>query len=150
MRALLPALAVSLAACAAMPPSAQRLEALRTEVMATERAFARTMADRDFAGFQRFLAADSVFFNGSTPLVGPEAIGTAWRPFYESAQAPFSWEPLTVVVLNSGQLALSSGPVRGPDGGVIGQFNSVWRRQPSGTWTVVIDKGCNACPCAAR
>jgi ketosteroid isomerase-like protein len=139
-----------LAGCASAPPPASQLELRRNEVERTERAFARTMADRDFAAFAGFLADDSVFFNGDAALVGPAAISKAWKPLYDGAQAPFSWEPTTVVVLRSGRLALSTGPVRGPDGKIVGQFNSVWRRERSGDWKVVIDKGCNACPCAPR
>ena len=29
----------------------------------------------------------------------------------------------------------------------IGSFNSIWRREPDGTWLVVFDKGCPACNC---
>ena len=44
------------------------LESRREEVFAAERAFARTMAERDFAAFGRYVAADCVFFSGNTPL----------------------------------------------------------------------------------
>lgn len=62
-------------------------------------------------------------------------------------QAPFSWDPETVVVLASGTLALSSGPVRNPAGERVGAFNSVWRRQADGRWRIVFDKGCPPCDC---
>ncbi len=35
------------------------------QVYAAERAFAKTMADRDFAAVARYVAADTVFFDGS-------------------------------------------------------------------------------------
>ena len=41
----------------------------------------------------------------------------------------------------SGQLALSTGLVRGPKGEVIGRFNSIWQRQGNGRWLVIFDKG---------
>ena len=48
----------TLAGCAT--PSAQTADdgELRRQVFATERAFAKTMADRDFAAFKSFLSAD--------------------------------------------------------------------------------------------
>ena len=49
---------------------------------------------------------------------GPSA-AAGWRRLYEQPQAPFSWEPQEVVVLASGNLALSSGPVRDPAGKVV-------------------------------
>jgi len=43
--------------------------------------------------------------------------------------------------LDSGTLALSSGPVRDPTGKVVARFNSIWRQEPGGVWRVVFDKG---------
>ena len=64
-----------------------------------------------------------------------------WRAYFEGAQAPFSWEPDQVVVLDDGLLAYSSGLVRNPAGQPIGRFNSVWRQEAPGVWRVVMDKG---------
>ena len=111
------------------------------EVRAAEVAFARTMADRDFNAFQRFIAEDAVFFGESGPLRDKPAIVAAWAGLFEGARAPFSWAPDTVVVLSSGGLALSTGPVLDPEGRPVGRFNSIWRREPSGDWRVVFDRG---------
>jgi ketosteroid isomerase-like protein len=119
--------------------------ALREEVFATERAFAKTMADRDHAAFASFLAAETVFFSGEKALRGAAAVAAHWRKYYEGKDAPFSWEPAQVEVLDSGTLALSTGPVRDPDGKVSGTFTSIWRREGPGKWRIVFDKGCPAC-----
>lgn len=123
-------------------PGPQSTADLQAQVRETERAFAKTMADRDHAAFMAFLAEETIFFNGQTPIRGKQAVAEAWKPFYERPQPPFSWDPDVVEVLDSGTLALSSGPVKDPAGNVIGTFNSVWRRQPDGRWLVVFDKGC--------
>ncbi|HPA52918.1 MAG TPA: DUF4440 domain-containing protein, partial [Thermoanaerobaculia bacterium] len=60
--------------------------------------------------------------------------------------APFSWEPALVEVLDSGTLALSTGPVRDPAGKETGTFTSIWRREGPGTWRIVFDKGNPVCP----
>jgi ketosteroid isomerase-like protein len=60
--------------------------------------------------------------------------------------APFSWRPETVEVLESGTLALSSGPVFDAAGQPIGAFNSIWRLEADGRWRVVFDKGCPHVP----
>lgn len=117
------------------------LELRREEVFAAERAFARTMAERDFAAFGRYVGADCVFFSGSTPLRGRAAVLAAWKPFFDGAQAPFSWEPDQVEVLASGDLALSTGLVKDPAGVVSARFNTIWQRQPDGRWLVIFDKG---------
>lgn len=112
-----------------------------SEVEAREIAFAATMADRDFNAFLTFVSPEAVFFNGNEPLRGRDAIASAWAPFFEGDDAPFSWRPDLVEVLSSGRLALTSGPVTDPSGAVVGRFNSVWRREPNGVWMVVFDKG---------
>ena len=138
-------LALGALACASAPHDASPA-ALREEVLATERAFAKTMADRDHGAFVSFLAAEAVFFSGEQPLRGAEAVAAWWRKYYEGREAPFSWEPAQVEVLDSGTLALSTGPVRDPSGKTVATFTSIWRREGPGKWRIVFDKGCPACP----
>jgi ketosteroid isomerase-like protein len=111
------------------------------DVRDREVAFAQTMADRDFDAFMSFIAPDAVFFNGNRPLRGPEEIAADWRRYFEGPEAPFSWTPDLVQVLESGGLALSSGPVTAATGATAGRFNSVWRRDRDGVWRVIFDKG---------
>jgi ketosteroid isomerase-like protein len=123
---------------------------LRQQVEDTERAFARTMADRDHEAFTSFLSNEAIFFAGEKPLRGKQQVADAWKPFFEEPEAPFSWEPQTVVVLDSGTLALSSGPVRDPGGKQVATFNSIWRLDPGGQWQIVFDKGSDACNCPSQ
>ena len=122
------------------------LDALQREVWATEVAFARTMADRDFAAFATHLSEHAVFWSGSKVLRGKAAVLDAWRRFYDGASAPFSWEPDEVVVLGDGTLAQSTGPVRDATGKTIARFRSVWRREADGRWLIVLDRGEAAVP----
>jgi ketosteroid isomerase-like protein len=142
-------LAVTLTACAthpALPPVSR--DAAKQEVIATEKAFAKTMADRDLAAFAGFVADDTVFFSGAKPLHGKQAVVDFWKRFYVQPAAPFSWAPEEVEVLEAGDLALSSGPVRGADGKLIARFSSIWRREAPGRWRIVFDKGSDVCDCA--
>ena len=111
------------------------------EVEAREIAFAQTMADRDLQAFLTFVSPEAIFFNGNEPLRGRDAVAEAWAPFFKDAAAPFSWLPDVVEVLDSGHLALSSGPVYGATGEEVGRFNSIWRQEADGQWRVVFDKG---------
>jgi len=131
---------VVLAGCA-VAPRESNLEALRKQVADAERAFAKTMADRNFAAFTSFLSEEAIFYAGEKPIRGKQAVAADWKRFYEKPEPPFSWEPESVEVLDSGTLALSSGPVRGPDGKIIARFNSIWRLEAPGVWRVVFDKG---------
>jgi ketosteroid isomerase-like protein len=120
-------------------------EAIRSqvqeEVFAAERAFARSMAERNLEAFAGFIADEAIFFNGQTPLRGKTQVVSEWSRFFEGKTAPFSWEPDQVEVLASGTLALSTGLVRDPDGKIIARFNSIWRLEAPGTWRVIFDKG---------
>ena len=129
--------------------SAQSNADLKEQVRQTEIAFAKTMADRDPAAFTRFLADDAVFMSNGKAARGPKAIAAQWKPLFDAPQAPFSWSPEFVEVLDSGNLALSTGPVLDPSGKRVGTFNSIWRRDAAGAWKIVLDNGCPACNCAA-
>jgi ketosteroid isomerase-like protein len=130
--------------CAATAPVHSRDELVR-QVTAAEIAFAKTMADRDHAGFLDFVADDAVFLNGGDPLRGKAAIGAYWKRHYTGAKAPFSWRPDLVEVLLSGALAQTVGPVLAPGGKLIALFYSTWRLEPVGRWRVVLDDGYSVC-----
>jgi len=135
----------------AAPLFAQSSAALKEQVRWAETAFAKTMADRDLTAFTKFLAQDAIFMANGVPARGPQAITARWKGFFEGTQAPFSWGPEFVEVLDSGTLATSSGPVRDPSGKRVGTFNSVWRRESTGEWKIVLDGGCPPCPtCDAK
>jgi ketosteroid isomerase-like protein len=117
------------------------------QVRERERAFARTMADRDLKAFAGFLSGDAIFLSNGKALKGAPAIVDGWKRYYEGPRAPFSWAPETVEVVESGELALSTGPVHDPDGKRIGTFTSTWRREADGQWRIVLDSGCPPCAC---
>ena len=126
----------------AMPAHAQQKKSPADEVRAAETAFAKSMADRDFAAFTALLADDTVFWGGKGVNRGKAAVAADWKRFFNGPSAPFSWSPAEVEVLASGNLGFTSGPVLDPKGNRIGTFNSVWQRQSDGAWKVVFDKGC--------
>jgi len=123
---------------------------LKQQVADTERAFAKTMSDRNHAAFSSFLADDTIFFTSKAPLRGKQAVAEFWKKFYDGPVPPFSWEPETVEVLASGTLALSTGPVRDPQGKLVATFTSMWRLEASGTWKIIFDKGNEVCDCASE
>ena len=126
----------------ALPAFAEKpVEGPAAEVEAREIAFAKTMADRDLDAFLSFVSPEAIFFNRTEALKGRDAIARAWGPFFDGPAAPFSWHPDLVEVLESGGLALSSGPVLSLSGETVGRFNSIWRKDSDGQWRVVFDKG---------
>jgi ketosteroid isomerase-like protein len=103
--------------------TAQTQEDLRQQVEDTERAFAKTMADRDHDAFVSFLSEEAVFFSGPNATSGKQQVAELWKPLYEGPDAPFSWQPEQL----------------------MGTFTSIWRQEAPGTWRIVFDKGNEAC-----
>lgn len=133
---------------ASVPARAQNQSELARQVREAEQGFAASMARRDLAAFGTFLAEEAIFFGQGGATRGKAAVIDAWKGFFDGPDAPFSWSPETVEVLDSGTLALSSGPVLSPAGERIGTFNSIWRREADGRWRVLFDKGCPVCNCS--
>jgi ketosteroid isomerase-like protein len=136
-----------LAACAttARHPDAA---VLQREVGDTERAFAATMAQCDLTAFSRFSSDDAIFFSGGKAIRGRQQVVAAWAPLFTNPEAPFSWTPDDVNVVDSGALAMTSGPVYDAQGREIARFRSVWRQEAPGVWRIVFDKGEPQCPAA--
>ena len=131
----------------ALPAPAETNDKLKEQVGRTEIAFAKTLADRNPAAFATFLSKETIFMSATRVSRGPREVSERWKSYFDGPQAPFSWEPDQVQVLDSGNLAMTSGPVRDPAGKRIGTFNSVWRREAKGQWKIVLDNGCPACDC---
>jgi ketosteroid isomerase-like protein len=142
----LPVLCLGLLIMSAASAQQSAASPLVEQVRDTERAFAQTMADRDFEAFTNFLSEEAVFFSGNTPLRGKQAVADAWKGYFDGPDAPFSWAPELVEVLESGGLALSSGPVRDPAGNRVATFTSIWRLEQDRRWRIVFDKGSRDCP----
>lgn len=134
--------ACALVSCATSRPKPDDLEARVAEV---ERAFAQTMADRDHAGFVSFLSEEAVFISGATQRRGKQAVAEQWQAYFSAPEAPFSWQPETVSVLESGKLAISTGPVLNPAGERVFTYTSIWREEAPGVWRIVFDKGEKYC-----
>jgi len=137
------------APCARSTQGAQSAASVRDAVRYAELQFAATMARRDFGAFPAFISDEAVFLGSECNrrvLRGRPAIIAAWKAFFDTPAAPFSWAPDFTEVLDSGGLALSSGPVRNPAGEPTGRFNSIWRLESDGRWRVVFDQGSPLCP----
>jgi len=118
----------------------------------TELAFAQSVAERDPSRFRSFIDPQAVFASGR-PLRGPDAIVEAWSDYFRPGGPPLLWCPARVVVTDSGDLGMTSGPyeteLKKPDGGTVrvrGTFFSVWRRHADGSWRILFDSGTSSRP----
>jgi ketosteroid isomerase-like protein len=140
MRMLLSVLAVLL-----LPHPAADRDALQSLVEA-ERAFARTAVQKGIRdSFLEYFADDAIALG---PAVKRAKDGLRARPPRPFSELELTWEPRTGDVAAAGDLGWLTGPSTFIDHAApapqprYGNYLSIWRRQPTGEWRVLIDVGC--------
>lgn len=129
------------------------VDAEREGLLAVDREFAQASvqfgADQ---AFYMYLADEAVWLpNNSARMVGPESIRDALAA---TRGMTLDWAPMDGAVSASGDLGYTWGTWEAsvPDvetGGVevsTGRYVTVWRRDSSGSWRVVLDMGNNGAP----
>lgn len=105
-------------------------------IVAAEIAFARAAREQgQWTAFRQF-AAPGALLHGKN---GPFAL-EPWLATQTDPPEAVQWEPRAVVVSCDGALAVSQGRYRDP-AGKVGNFVTVWERQPSGEYRYVFDAG---------
>jgi len=137
-------LAVALAGCAATPSPME----VPASLAAAETAFAaHSMRENMRPAFLANFADD-----GMTPRQPGWVRSNEFLATRPNPPIVLDWRPQYVEVAASGELGLSTGPTKlvanaKPDVANYGQYVSVWRREASGTWKVLVDLGIgNATP----
>ncbi len=137
-------LALSLASCnTAKPNLLQEQEA----VLTAERAWAAAARQRDLDRSVTFMADDAVIFPpASAPIVGKAAIREYMASGFATPGFSVTWDPETVVVADSGDLAYTRSrsvyTVPGPDGKILtvhAKGVAIWRKSAEGEWRCVMD-----------
>lgn len=117
-----------------------------------EARFAKDVATKGGAGFAEWFADDGVALgNGAQPLIGRVAIAksAAWDPkIYQ-----LTWTPTEARMGPSGDMGYTWGHYEGrsrdANGSPVttsGRYMTIWRKQPDGSWKVVLDAGANEPP----
>lgn len=143
------------AASGALP----QLTADECAVWQRELSFARSVAERDAAGFASHLGENAAF-GASTrePIRGREAIARQWAGIVEGKRTVLRWYPTRVTISpGAPDTAWSSGPSlfevldpKAKDRFHIGAFHSVWHRDADGVWRVLFDDGVQPRPATAE
>lgn len=114
-----------------------------------EARFAKDVLERGGAGFAAWFAEDGVALgNGAKPLIGRVAIARSanWSP--QAYQ--LIWTPTDAVMSPAGDMGYTWGHFEGhskdANGNPIttsGRYMTIWRKEPDGSWKVVLDAGAN-------
>jgi len=126
-----------------------KLDADECTVWQRELTFAQSVEKHDAQAFAAHLHPGAVF-NAATnsPARGRDAVIENWKPLVEGKEIRLRWRPEVVNIGGDRNIAISRGPfvledIR-PDAKVkfrVGQFTSVWVKQPTGEWVVLFDGG---------
>ncbi len=107
-----------------------------------ERAFARTAAEKGVRdSFLAFIANDGILYRPG-PVNGKE-----WLSARPARPGLLTWQPVYADISSAGDLGFTTGPWEFREKGIddppvgFGEFSTVWKRQPDGTWKFVIDIG---------
>jgi len=114
-----------------------------------EARFAKDVAERGGKAFADWFAEDGVSLsNGQPPVIGRVAIAKSanWSP----KDYQLTWTPTDALMGPSGDMGYTWGHYEGhskdANGNPVtmtGRYMTIWRRQPDGTWKVVLDSGSN-------
>ena len=119
-----------------------------------EARFAKDVLERGGAGFASWFADDGVALgNGVAPLIGKVAIAKSanWSP----KDYQLTWTPTDAMMGPSGDMGYTWGHFEGrskdKNGNPVltsGRYITMWRKEPDGSWKVVLDAGANEPPAA--
>jgi ketosteroid isomerase-like protein len=117
-----------------------------------EARFAKDVEEKGGAAFAGWFADDGVALgNGAAPLIGKVAIvkSANWLP----KDYQLTWTPTDAMMGPSGDMGYTWGHFEGrskdANGNPVltsGRYMTVWRKQPDGSWKVVLDAGANDAP----
>jgi ketosteroid isomerase-like protein len=116
-------------------------------------------ADRDFAdathargldGWMSFFANDAVRIKYRGGMVkGYDAVRVGDASLFADTTVVLNWQPVEAHVFQRGGVGITIGTSQvvkrfGPDAGTVtyrGRYTTVWRRDASGIWKVIMDTG---------
>jgi len=134
------------------PLTDSTVNAGKMQLFDLEARFAKDVAERGGAGFASWFAADGVALgNGKAPLIGKVAIqkSATWSP----SDYQLTWTPTDGVMGPSGDMGYTWGHYEGrakdANGNPVltsGRYITMWRREPDGSWKVVLDAGADEPP----
>lgn len=129
--------------CNTAPADAEKI---KSEIAATERAFARMAAEKGIdKAFLSYAAEDAILIRNSQAVEGRASIEKYFSEQPDEGQS-LSWTPRKIEVAASGELAYSFGDFAftriddmGDEQILHGNYCTIWKRQPDGSWKFVVD-----------
>lgn len=140
-------LAASLMQLPGCSPSVDRDAALEA-LKAADRAFNQATAEQGVEGWVANFAENGVMFRAGEVVRGRDAVRDLMTPAFAAPGYAVTWEPEFGEVSATADLGYTVGhyesQVVGPAGDTLtsgGRYVTIWRKDPDGTWRVLLDIG---------
>jgi ketosteroid isomerase-like protein len=112
----------------------------------TERAFSRAAEEKGTReAFAEFITDNGILFR-PTPVVGKKWMQEHPLP-PSTTRSLLSWQPIFAAISRGGDLGYTTGPwefkqdIKDARAAAFGNFMTVWRKQPDGSWKFALDLG---------
>jgi ketosteroid isomerase-like protein len=129
--------------------TAQEVQDEAALLMQLDRDFDTATAEKGVDGWVAYFAPNgSMLGDTSKPNTGPEEIRQAMEPAFQDSSFSLRWHPVKAEMMMPGVLGYTVGRwerIRGNKEGRLmrstGTYTTVWKKQPDGSWKIVLDTG---------
>ena len=110
--------------------------------------FMKAAAEKGSAGYMSYYADDAVEVPNGAPLIQGKVNIAKTMGFLDDKNNRLTWTPVGADISASGDLGYTYGTYeftsKDKDGKTVadhGKYTSIWKKQPDGSWKVVLDMG---------
>ena len=141
-------LLLAVSACASPEPPAETHDA-RSELLAADRAFAKSTEANGLEGWMSFFADDAVrLVMGAEAIQGLPAVREYDSRLFADTTLKLEWDPTDAGVFSDGRHGFTTGRYSllsvssaAYDTLQKGAYVTIWRRNEQGVWQVILDTG---------
>jgi len=118
-------------------------------LMQLDRDFDEATAERRIEGWVYYFAPNgSMLSDTSQPITGLQEIRTAMEPAFKDSSFSLRWKPTKAEMMMPDKLGYTIGRYerlrKNSEGKLMkstGMYASVWKKQPDGSWKIILDTG---------
>ena len=118
-------------------------------LMQLDRDFDKATAEKGVDGWVAYFAPNgSMLGDTSKPITGADEIRKAMEPAFKDSSLSLRWHPIKAEMMMPGVLGYTVGRWerlrKNKEGKLMkstGTYTSVWKKQPDGSWKIVLDTG---------
>lgn len=129
--------------------TAQEVQDEATLLMQLDRDFNNATAEKGVDGWVAYFAPNgSMLGDTSKPITGADEIRKAMEPTLSDSNFSLRWHPVKAEIMMPGVLGYTVGRWerlrKDKEGRLMkstGSYTSIWKKQPDGSWKIVLDTG---------